>query len=176
MTGDIDPCRHPCTTLVLPLVLGVRQVTVAAIQKRLQSFFASSAFLCPHSRPVLHSTRPVSFTPHALQPFMLHTTRPGSRFASHHASCKPTLLHTTPPPSFTPHILEADFAYHHCPASRFCFTQLVLRAYMLDTTRPESFTPRFLKADLVHTTRPASFTPHVLRADFASHHLSCKLA
>ena len=125
MTGDIDPCRHPCTTLVLPLVLGVRQVTVAAIQKRLQSFFASSAFLCPHSRPVLHTTRPVSFTPHALQPFMLHTTRPGSLFC------------------FTPRFLQADFASHHTssalhtthprsrfclPRSRFCFTPLVLRA------------------------------------------------
>ena len=131
MTGDIDPCRHPCTTLVLPLVLGVRQVTVAAIQKRLQSFFASSAFLCPHSRPVLHTTRPVSFTPHALQPFMLHTTRPGSLFC------------------FTPRFLQADFASHHTsselhtthPRSRFCLPPLSCKPILLHTTRPASFTP-----------------------------------
>ncbi len=43
MAGDTDPCRHPCTTLVLPPVLGnVQHVAVTAIQKRLQSFFASS--------------------------------------------------------------------------------------------------------------------------------------
>ncbi|KAK4071330.1 hypothetical protein Purlil1_13446 [Purpureocillium lilacinum] len=174
-----------------------------AIQKRLQSFFASFAFLCPHSHLVLHTTRPASlhashhtscrpagFTPHVLQ----------ADFASHHMSCKPT--------SFTPHILRASHhtfckpafftphglrAPHHLswkpiwlhtthPAS---FTPHILPAYMLHTIhpaiiymlhtpRPARFTPLVLQAYMLHTIHPASLTPLDVEADFVSHHSSCK--
>ena len=52
-----------------------------AIQKRLQSFFASFAFLCPPfaSRASHHSTwKPILFHTTRLQAYMLHTTRPAS--------------------------------------------------------------------------------------------------
>jgi len=82
MTGDTDPCLYPCTTLALPLVLGnVQQI---ASRNGCNPSFPPAAFLCPHPRPVLHTTRPVSFTPHVLE----------AVFASHHASCK---LHTGHP-------------------------------------------------------------------------------
>ena len=197
MTGAIDPCRHPCTTLVLALVLGnVQQVTVAAIQKRLHPFFASRRIPLPSfasrskaegeasMRPAL---RLLQLTPHFLQ----------ADFAHHR------------PTSFTPLVLEADlrvlqacmlhtthlqaFILHTTrPASRLCFTPLILKAAfashhsccvlhttsckptLLHITHPACFTPRVLQAFRLHTTHPASSTPLVPEAGLAAHHSSCK--
>ena len=163
-----------------------------AIQKRLQSFFASFAFLCPPfaSRASHHSTwKPILFHTTRLQAYMLHTTCPASftprflqaDFPSHHAACKPAcftplimrashhtfwkpvLLHTTHPAS-----LQAS---HHTSCE---LHTTHLRACMLHTTRPASFTPRGLQACRLHTTHHASllcFTPHVLQAELL--HTTC---
>ncbi|PWI65070.1 hypothetical protein PCL_07482 [Purpureocillium lilacinum] len=132
-----DPCRHPCTTLVLPLVLGnVQQVTVAAIQKRLHPFFASRRSPLPSltsrskaqgeasMRPAL---RLLQLTPHFLQ----------ADFAHH------------PPTSFTPLVLEDGLR--------------VLRAYAPRVLQA-NFASHHTSSDLaslhscceLHTTRPAN--------------------
>ena len=136
-----------------------------AIQKRLQSFFASFAFLCPPfaSRASHHST---------WKPILFHTTR-----------LQAYMLHTTCPASFTPRFLQADFPSHHAACKPACFTPLIMRAshhtfwkpVLLHTTHPASrlcFTPHVLQACTLHTIHAASFTPHALGADFASHHMS----
>ena len=164
-----------------------------AIQKRLQFFFASVAFLCPHSHPMLHTTRPASFTPLDLEAdFVSHHSSckrtcftPLVLRASHHSSFKPTVLHTTHSASlhsshhtsgrrfcFTPH--TSCELHTTRPGSRFCFTPLVLQACRLHTTRPVSrfcFTPHVLRASLHTSCKPAFFTPHGLRD---SHHTSWK--
>ena len=125
------------------------------------------AFLCPHSRPVLHTTHPASLhaSHHAF--CELHTTRPGSRFCFIPLVLQAYMLHTIHPASLTPLVVEADFASHHSSRKPSCFTPHVLQAHMLHTTHPASFTPHDLGADLVHTLRLASH--------FTSHHLSCML-
>ena len=166
-----------------------------AIQKRLQFFFASVAFLCPHSHPMLHTTRPASFTPLDLEAdFVSHHSSckrtcftPIVLRASHHMSCKatcftPLVLRASHHSSFKPTVLHTTHSAslhssHHTSGRRFCFTPHT--SCELHTTRPGSrfcFTPLVLQACRLHTTRPVSrfcFTPHVLRASL---HTSCKPA
>ncbi len=161
MTGDTDPCLHPCPHPGLTPVLGK-----CATNCRYGDPETAAILLCllPHSSALIRIPfRGGRGSQHEARPMITatHTTLPASRL------CTPTSceLHTTLPGSgfgFTPHILRAS---HHSPGSRFCFTPHILQADFASHHTS-------CKPTLLHTTHPACFTPHVLQADFASHHTS----
>ena len=113
MTGDTDPRLHPCPHPSLTPGPG-------------------------QCAPVLHTTRPVSFTPHVLQ----------ADFVSHHSSCKRTC--------FTPLVLKACMLHTIRPVR---FTPHVLQAHKLHTTHPASLHASHHSSCEIHTTHSGSLHP-----------------
>ena len=108
----LAPLYHLCLT---PVLGNLQQIAVTAIQKRLQSFFASCRIPFRGGRGSQDEARPTMTTTHHIscKPILL----PLVLRASHHASCKPSC--------FTPLILRAS---HHTSCKPACLTPHVLRA------------------------------------------------